>query len=57
MFVCCCVVIPRTGTGTTSTGTKRGRDRSNKTENDLALDVATNSGNRALGKTKDKAQE
>ena len=55
MFVCCCVVIPRTGTGTT--GTKRGRDRSNKTENDLALDVATNSGNRALGKTKDKAQE
>ena len=55
MFVCCCVVIPRTGTGTS--GTKRGRDRSNKTENDLALDVATNSGNRDLGKTKDKAQE
>ena len=33
------------------------RDRRNKTESDLALDVAKNSGNRDLGKTKDKAQE
>ena len=36
MFVCCCVVNPRTDRDDRD---EERRDRSNKTENDLALDV------------------
>ena len=45
MFVCCCVVNPRTDRDDRD---EERRDRSNKTENDLALDVTTNSGKRDL---------